>query len=151
MTRVNYSWEHSEVALLAANLVGNDICGDVRNAVVKATQTLTKTWQANATVSAGKHGKLYPRTIEGEVTSAVGGGTCDHTGEIKPRAGMPQSGMAFEYGGPSVIRNPSPSGRGGRLGQRVGQTGPHLDMNRAADIVFPAFHRDVAALAEVKL
>lgn len=142
---MRYHWEHAEVTKLATDLslVPADVDGDLRRVVKTATVRLKDIWVANATVSAGKHGKLYPLTIKAKVKGLEG--------EVKPDASMPQGGMNFEYGGPSIIRRPDPGGEGGSAGQPVGQTRPHLDMNRAADIVFPWFHQQVADEAEIPL
>jgi hypothetical protein len=144
-TRLRWDWEHSEVTKLAHDVAhaGDGAEKDCRNIVRESGEFLELLWKANATVSAGKHGKLYPLTIE---SHAVG-----MSAVIRPNTAMDQGGMAFEYGGPSVITNPNPSGRGGAYGQRVGQNAPHLDMNRAADIAFPAFHKQMADVAVIRL
>ena len=161
MGQVGYYWEHTEVTKLAADLSGvpRNTCRELNQVVTRHTKTLTEMWKANAKISAGKTGKLYPRTIRGTVASKSRG-ACWAVGEIQPRENMPQGGMAFEYGGPTRARvsvgGPIPVGNGRNskgpgIGQRVGQDEPHLDMNRAADIVFPLFQRDMRAVADIRL
>ena len=77
--------------------------------------------QGFAKQSAGKHGKLYPRTITAERTSVF-------AWEFGPDSAMPQGGMSFEHGS----RNQP----------------PHLDLAKAADIVAPRFARDVENLPD---
>ena len=66
--------------------------------------------------SAGKHGKLYPRSFSTESRSLT-------SWEYGPDSSMPQGGMSFEYGS----RNQK----------------PHLDLNKSADIIGPQFAKDV--------
>lgn len=75
-------------------------------------------WVANAQQTSGRHGKHYPSSITAE---QFGGGL--HFGvEVGPQYGLLQGrmGRGFEYGS----RNQP----------------PHLDGNRAADVVAPKFH-----------
>ena len=140
---IRYEWEHHEVAELARDLarVPDDVNSDLHDIVRENAKLLAVIWRRNAKVSSGEHGKLFPLTIFDHVNGL--------SAYIEPKQGMPQAGMQFEYGAPSVIRNPNPSGRGGKLGQPVGQTKPHMNMNRAADIVFPLFHKEVADQADI--
>lgn len=62
--------------------------------------------------SAGKHGKHYPRAFSAEAVTLL-------SWEYGPDAAKRQGGMSFEWGS----RNQP----------------PHLDLNRSADIVGPAF------------
>lgn len=144
--RISYKWEHAEVTKLAADLAlapaGTD--ADVALVVRRSANRLTTLWRADARATSGQHGKHYPRAIVPEISG--------HEAVIRPDPSRPQGGMAFEYGGPTVIRHPNPNSRPQRtVGSPVGQTKPHLSMNKAADIVFPEFQRDVADLAEIRL
>lgn len=146
MSGISFSWEKSEVTALAAKLAKYpaEVDVELRDIVRENARTLTKIWRNNAQASAGAHGKLYPGTIFDHVNGM--------DAYIEPQAGLPQAGMAFEYGGPSVIRNPNPKSRPQRkVGSAVGQSKPHLDMNRAADIVFPLFQKEVADQAVIRL
>lgn len=69
-----------------------------------------------ARASAGKHGKLYPRSFTSEMTGAL-------SGVYGPDASMPQGGMSFNAGS----RNQP----------------PHLDMEKGLDLIRPKFARDV--------
>lgn len=80
--------------------------------------------RASARVTAGKHGRRYPDSITSEMTSAGGGSI---VGEWGADPSKPQGGMDFERG----------SGR---------QTKPHLNHQKAADIVAPEFARDTRRL-----
>lgn len=140
MTTLHF--DTSEVDELARDLaaVPSKVPRRVGPILGRNARELKDLWKSNAVATARSHGKLYPLTI-----TVYGGGMA---WEIHPNQGMPQGGMAFEYGGPSVIRNPAASGRGGSLGQRVGQNGPHLDGNRAADVIFPKVGTGVADAVE---
>lgn len=72
--------------------------------------------------SAGAHGKHYPKSITTEMHGpSLFGAT--YSGEYGPNPGMPQGGMSFERGS----RNQP----------------PHLDLSKSADLVAPAFFKDV--------
>lgn len=71
--------------------------------------------------SAGKHGKLYPRTITTERTGLL-------QYEYGPDSALPQGGMSFEFGS----RNQP----------------PHLDLAKSADLIGPRFARDVEKLPD---
>lgn len=88
-----------------------------------AAGALTQLWRANARDTAGKHGRLYPRTIGYDRDGL--------TAEIGPDIRRPQGGMSFEYGS----RNQP----------------PHLDGNRAADDVFRVLPKMAADAAELDL
>jgi hypothetical protein len=149
MARIRYSWEHSEVALLAANLAvaPANTEAELELTVRRSANRLTTLWRADARASSGKHGKRYPQAIRPHIDGLEA--------YVQPDPEMPQGGMAFEYGGPSVVRFPSSSpdayGAAVTPGTRVGQNKPHLSMNKAADIVFPEFHREVADEAVIRL
>jgi hypothetical protein len=159
VSRIVYGWERVEVAKLAADLarVPQDTYDEMKDTVVEATRMLTEKWRANATKSAGDTGRLYPKTIHGTIRRA---GVQAVEGTIKPRAHMKQGGMSFEYGGPTRATKstggPFPRTGGGfwggpAIGQKVGQSEPHLDMNRAADMVFPWFEQRIARLGDIYL
>lgn len=149
MTRISYGWEHSEVALLAASLAAapDNTERELALTVRRSANRLTTLWRADARVQAGKHGRRYPSAIEPHIFGLEAA--------IYPDPSKPQGGMAFEYGGPSFVHSPSasPDAYGAAItpGTRVGQNKPHLSMNKAADIVFPEFHREVADEAEIRL
>ena len=71
--------------------------------------------------SAGAHGKHYPKAFSAERFAPL-------VWEYGPDASRPQGGMSFEFGS----RNQP----------------PHLDLAHSADIVGPAFARDVDDLAD---
>ncbi|HET7689331.1 MAG TPA: hypothetical protein VFK41_03065 [Nocardioidaceae bacterium] len=81
--------------------------------------------------SAGDHGKLYHRAITlGRAETSGFEPVFASPGlawEFGPEADRPQGGMSFEWGS----RNQK----------------PHLDLNRAADVVGPEMGRDVVRLA----
>lgn len=146
MARIDYSWEHSEVSMLAANLAVTpaDTERDLALTVRRSANRLTTLWRADARVQSGAHGKRYPRSIFPHISGLEA--------YIQPDPSLPQGEMAFEYGGPTVIRHPNPLSRPRRtVGSRVGQSKPHLSMNKAADIVFPEFHREAAESAVIRL
>lgn len=90
----------------------------IHNAVEKSTIDVRDLWRENATITAGKHGKLYPKSIQYEMKSGF-----NHiTGEIMPKGG-PQSDMSFELGS----RNQP----------------PHLDGQRAFDTWRPEIQRRI--------
>lgn len=149
MSRISYSWEHSEVAHLAIDLAeipaGTE--RDLELTVRRSANRLTTLWRADARVQSGRHGKHYPTSIIPHISGLEA--------DIAPDPSRRQGGMAFEYGGPSVVRYPSgsPNAYGAAVtpGTRVGQSKPHLSMNKAADIVFPEFQREVADAAVIPL
>lgn len=145
------SWDTSDVGSLVSELrrVPAEVEKRNRATVKKEIKAVTDGWKRRATKSAGKHGKLYPRTIRSEIE---GGGLSAITGPI---SSLPQGGMGrgFEWGGPAVIANPNPGwfigsdGKvhpGGFAGQRVGQDAPHLDMTMTVDEEEPKFEEAVA-------
>ena len=80
----------------------------VLNAVRESGEELRDAWKANAEVSAGRHGKHYPASIEANILP----GFSAHS-RIGPNESMRQGGMSFEFGS----RNQP----------------PHLDGQRALD------------------
>lgn len=74
--------------------------------------------------SAGAHGKHYPNSITAESKKAFRGfGAGVYSAEYGPVVGRRQGGMSFEWGS----RNQP----------------PHLDLNKSADIIGPAFPGEV--------
>jgi hypothetical protein len=85
--------------------------------------------QDYAKISAGKHGKLYPRAFSAEMRSTFGGfGAMIHSGEYGPDIAKPQGGMSFERGS----RNQK----------------PHLDLARSADRIAPSFAMEVGRIPD---
>lgn len=89
--------------------VYKDTAGDLRNA-----------WRRNATETAGKHGRHYPKaiTFDMKVSTSI-------TAEIGPDPSLPQGGMSFEFGS--------------------AKQEPHLDGQRATDEVVPRLDRRIDA------
>lgn len=71
--------------------------------------------------SAGAHGKHYPNSITADSEVGLKGST--YSAEYGPDSGRKQGGMSFEWGS----RNQP----------------PHLDLNKSADIIGPAFPGEV--------
>lgn len=76
--------------------------------------------QTSARRQSGTHGKHYPNAFTAEMHPSGG---YVYSGEYGPDAAMPQGGMSFEWGS----RNQP----------------PHLDLNKSADVIAPAFGRKV--------
>lgn len=108
----------AQVADLAKDLAGAP--ARAKRSAARVTRSAARSGAATARSfareSAGSHGKHYPRSISHEMTGVT-------EAEFGPDAAMPQGGMSFEWGS----RNQA----------------PHLDLNRAADIVVPKWRRDV--------
>lgn len=81
-----------------------------------------------ARVSAGKHGKHYPKSFTVDVKSFYGFGGGTHTAEYGPDASKPQGGMSFENGS----RN-QPA---------------HNDLAKSADLIAPSFAQEVRRLPD---
>jgi len=77
----------------------------------------------NATRTAGRHGRLYPRAITSSMDAGLGLFGNVISGEYGPERDRDQGGMSFEFGS----RNQK----------------PHLDLARSADIIGPQFEREV--------
>lgn len=85
--------------------------------------------QDYARISAGDHGKLYPRAFSAAMRSTFSGfGTTIHSGEYGPDISKPQGGMSFERGS----RNQK----------------PHLDLARSADRIGPSFQMEAGRAAD---
>lgn len=96
-------------------------------AVVKhSSEELRDTWRDTARVTAGRHGKLYPRSITYETRMSAG----SILGEVGPDSSKPQGGMGrgFEYGS---VHQP-----------------PHLDGTKATDAIEPKFLSEIELAAK---
>jgi hypothetical protein len=91
----------------------------VKAAVEDSAEELRDVWRSNATVTAGKHGKHYPKSINYKMIPSLSAIEAD----IEPTEGMKQAGMSFEFGS----RNQP----------------PHLDGQRAMDSVSPNIERRI--------
>lgn len=98
--------------------VAKDMGQTVRRAAIVGNSVA----RDNARRSAGTHGKRYPSSFTWEMRRSLFGGA-GFTAEYGPISGRPQGGMSFEYGS----RNQP----------------PHLDLNKSADLIGPAFAQDV--------
>lgn len=126
-TRISADFDAHEARKLALDIQAGGERAQLRcRRVVKGdANELKQLWRKNARKTAARHGKRYPRAIGYDIE---GGG---FRAVIGPDALMPQAGMSFEYGS----RNQK----------------PHLDGNRAADVVFPQFRKNIADAAELDL
>lgn len=93
----------------------------VKAAVEDSAVDVRDLWRDNATQTAGKHGKHYPKSINYKMLPSLSA----ITAEIEPTPGMMQAGMSFEYGS----RNQP----------------PHLDGQRAKDAAEPRIERRIDA------
>lgn len=82
----------------------------------------------NARRTSGRHGKLYPRSFTWEMSSFHGFGASVFAVQYGPDASRPQGNMEFEWGNH--------------------QYGPHLDLNRSADLMGPALAGEVRRLPD---
>lgn len=114
------SFDKRELDALAVDLAGKGAKGHAvaRKVLLQGGDDLRDKWRANATESAGLHGRLYPRSITAEEKFST-----DIVVEIGPDTSKPQGGMSFEFGS---SKQP-----------------PHLDGQRAADVVVPWVERNV--------
>lgn len=123
--------ERDTLDLLEADLIGiaKRAPGDMRACVrdgIKAGNVLAQDY---AKISAGDHGKHYPKAFSAEMRNTFGGfGTMIHSGEYGPDIAKPQGGMSFERGS----RNQK----------------PHLDLARSADRIAPSFEAEVGRLPD---
>lgn len=81
--------------------------------ITEGGDQLRDMWKRNAKATAGKHGRLYPESIEANLKIST-----DIVVEVGPNPAKPQGGMSFEYGS---SKQP-----------------PHLDGQLAADEIVPA-------------
>lgn len=116
------SWDASGLGGLATEITaGAEELGVAARDLVDETATgIERDWRKNATETAGRHGKHYPRSIKKHMLAD------GLTAEIEPDEGMRQGGMSFEFGS---SKQP-----------------PHLDGQRALDDNAPKFVRRIAAL-----
>lgn len=85
--------------------------------------------QEYAKVSAGRHGKLYPRAMTAEMHRTLFAfGNVVVQGEYGPDISKPQGGMSFERGS----RNQK----------------PHLDLARSADRIAPSFQQEARRMVD---
>lgn len=111
-----------EVALTNAARKAPGAMRDVVRDGIRAGNILAQDY---AKVSAGRHGKLYPRAFSTEMHGTFAGfGSVVVSGEYGPDIAKPQGGMSFE--------------RGSRKQK------PHLDLARSADVIGPIFAREVS-------
>lgn len=87
--------------------------------LAEAGAELQRAWRANATITAGKHGKWYPSSIKSKPAGPL-------AVEVGPTPGMRQGAMSFEFGS----RNQP----------------PHLDGQRALDATLPSLRAKVEEL-----
>lgn len=85
-----------------------------------AGEDLRAAWVRNATETAGRHGRLYPKSIESRLLVST-----DIVVEVGPNPNKPQGGMSFENGS---VNQP-----------------PHNDGKKAADEVLPRIERRVVS------
>lgn len=108
---------------------GADVVAELGNIGRKATRRLATTipeaaadlrdeWRANASETAGEHGKHYPKAIRFEMDGLL-------SAVVFPDPGMPQGGMSFEFGSANQP--------------------PHLDGQRAIDRMASIIERRIAA------
>lgn len=93
----------------------------VKGAVEDSGIELRDLWRQNATQTAGKHGKHYPKSIQSELRPSLSA----IVAEIAPDESMPQGAMSFEFGS----RNQP----------------PHLDGQRAKDSAEPSIVKRIDA------
>lgn len=81
---------------------------------------LVHEWAANARATSGTHGKHYPESIDSEMQVGT-----NIVVEVGPNPAKPQGSMSFENGS---VNQP-----------------PHLDGQRAADVIVPLLERRIEA------
>ena len=111
----------SDLARLSAELGRSQyrLAGLAQPVLMEAGLELQESWRANATATAGRHGKWYPASIKTKPVGAM-------EVEVGPTPGMRQGAMSFEFGS----RNQP----------------PHLDGQRALDATLPSLQAKVQAL-----
>jgi hypothetical protein len=116
---MNFGIDLSDMTSLARDLekVAADVVPKIRPVFQEAAEELKVKWRANATETAGRHGKWYPDSITYETRMLAGA----IEAEIGPdlQGHHKQGGMSFEFGS---VNQP-----------------PHLDGQRAADVITPHF------------
>lgn len=98
---------------------------DVVREAVKVGNQVAKDY---ARQSAGKHGKLYPRSFTTTIDRSSGLFGNTYSGEYGPDPALPQGGMSFEFGS----RNQK----------------PHLDLARSADLIGDALPGEVRVVLD---
>jgi hypothetical protein len=86
--------------------------------ITDAGDDLRDVWKRNATVTSGRHGKHYPKSITATLKVST-----DVVVRIAPDPAMKQGGMSFENGS---VNQP-----------------PHNDGKKAADVVVPKIERRI--------
>lgn len=150
MTAVSFEVEGVDEFIREIGMADGRIDMGVRVDVRDSAASFTSKWKAHTRMTGKGYAKHYIEAIRPELTDDGLGAV------IGPLSSMPQGKMTFEYGGPSVAKRqsskwlnpPIPIGGGRfvggpRIGQRVGQNAPHLDMNITADTEFPKFIKRV--------
>lgn len=123
------TFDTHELATLAVDLgkIGAKSTGVMVKVFKESGDELVKEWAANARETAGEHGRRYPDSIDSEMQLST-----DIVIEVGPNPAKPQGKMSFENGS---SKQP-----------------PHLDGQRAADVVVPRVDRRIdAALAYLGL
>lgn len=115
---VSVNFDTSQLAALVARMeaVPSMAFKAITEVVDVSGEALLQGWKANATATSGVHGKHYPDAI----TKSIKPGLATVGVEVGPESGRPQGGMSFEHGS---VNQP-----------------PHMDGNRAADVVEPMFN-----------
>lgn len=101
---------------------------DIRECVRDGIRAGNIIAQDYARISAGRHGKLYPRAMSAEMHPGAGLFGNVISGEYGPDVNRPQGGMNFERGS----RNQK----------------PHLDLARSADRIVPSFQAEARRLPD---
>lgn len=112
----------SELASLALEMpkLGAKGAKAISDVLVEGGKELRDLWAANATKTAGKHGRWYPKSIESRLLVST-----DIVVEVGPNPNKPQGGMSFENGS---VNQP-----------------PHNDGKKAADEVLPTIEKKVVS------
>ena len=98
--------------------VGRQATLRLAKAIPEAAFDVRDEWRANATESAGAHGKHYPKSIKAQPESLL-------SWVVAPDPSMPQGDMSFEFGSANQP--------------------PHLDGQRAIDRMASIIERRIAA------
>lgn len=122
--------EHDNLDALAADLasIAKRAPVDMREVVRNGITAGNIIAQDYARISAGRHGKLYPRAMSASMHRGMGLFGNVASGEYGPDINMPQGGMNFERGS----RNQK----------------PHLDLARSADRIVPSFQAEAQRLPD---
>ena len=117
------SWDLADLSGLVADFdaAPGKIARAARSVVEQTAIELRDEWRANARVTAGAHGKHYPKSIDYRM-----GGLTSVYADVEPDESKPQGGMSFEFGS---VNQP-----------------PHLDGQRALDTIAPRFARRIESI-----